>query len=212
MEKSSLFEKFGTMFEAGRVIFKEGEPGDSMYIIQKGRVKITKKVDEVDKILMVLGKGDFFGEMALISQTPRSAAATAIDNCETLAFNRNGFISMISKNSNIAMNIIEKLCLRIEKADNQIRDLAKRDLKSLVISSLNDLRRATKQPGEPGPARTLNYSETVRNISLQISATMKDVEGELEGLASTGYLETEGNTIRIVKTEDLDKLAGYFNK
>jgi CRP/FNR family transcriptional regulator, cyclic AMP receptor protein len=212
MEKSSLFEKFGTVFEAGRVIFQEGEPGDTMYIIQKGRVKITKKVDEVDKILMVLGKGDFFGEMAIISQTPRTAAATAIDNCETLAFNRNGFISMISKNSNIAMNIIEKLCTRIEKADNQIRDLAKRDLKSLVISSLNDLRRATKQPGEPGPARTLNYSETVRNISLQISATTKDVEGELERLASTGYLETEGNTIRIVKTEDLDKLAGYFNK
>lgn len=212
MEKSSLFEKFGTVFEAGRVIFQEGEPGDTMYIIQKGRVKITKKVDEVDKILMVLGKGDFFGEMALISQTPRSAAATAIDNCETLAFNRNGFISMISKNSNIAMNIIEKLCLRIEKADNQIRDLAKRDLKSLVISSLNDLRRATKQPGEPGPTRTLNYSETVRNISLQISATTKDVEGELERLASTGFLETEGNTIRIIKTEDLDKLAGYFNK
>jgi CRP/FNR family cyclic AMP-dependent transcriptional regulator len=212
MEKGSLFEKFGTVFEAGRVIFKEGEPGDTMYIIQKGRVKITKKVDDVDKILMVLGKGDFFGEMAIIRQTPRTAAATAIDNCELLTFNRTGFVSMISKNTNIAVNIIEKLCLRIEKADNQIRDLAKRDLKSLVISALNDLRRATKQMGEVGPARTLNYSEAVRHVAGQISAGSKDVEAEIESLGASGFLRVDGNTLEILKADELEKLAGYFNK
>jgi CRP/FNR family cyclic AMP-dependent transcriptional regulator len=212
MEKGSLFEKFGTVFEAGRVIFKENDPGDTMYIIQKGRVKITKKVDNVDKILMVLGKGDFFGEMAIIRQTPRTATATAIDNCEVLTFNRTGFVSMISKNTNIAVNIIEKLCLRIEKADNQIRDLAKRDLKSLVISALNDLRRATKQMGEIGPARNLNYSEAVGHIAGQISAGAKDVEAEIERLGASGFLRVDGNTLEIIKAEELEKLAGYFNK
>jgi CRP/FNR family cyclic AMP-dependent transcriptional regulator len=212
MEKGSLFEKYGTGIEAGRIIFEEGETGDTMYIIQKGRVKITKKVDDVDKILMVLGKGDFFGEMALIRQTPRTATATAIDNCEFLTFNRTGFISMISKNSNIAMNIIEKMCLRLEKADNQIRDLAKRDLKSLVISALNDLRRATKQTGEMGPARNLPYVDTVRNIARQINSTGKEVEAEIERLAASGFLRLEGTVIEIMKTDEIDKLAGYFNK
>jgi CRP-like cAMP-binding protein len=212
MEKGSLFEKFGTVFEAGRVIFKEGEPGDTMYIIQKGRVKITKKVDDVNKILMVLGKGDFFGEMAIIRQTPRTAAATAIDNCELLTFNRTGFVSMISKNTNIAVNIIEKLCLRLEIADNQIRDLAKRDLKSLVISALNDLRRATKQMGEVGPARSLKYTEAVGHIAEQISSASKDVEAEIERLGASGFVAVEGDTLQILKAEELDKLAGYFNK
>jgi CRP/FNR family transcriptional regulator, cyclic AMP receptor protein len=212
MEKGSLFEKFGTMFEAGRVIFKEGEPGDTMYIIQKGRVKITKKVDDVEKILMVLGKGDFFGEMAIIRQAPRTATATAIDNCELLAFNHTGFVSMISKNTSIAVNIIEKLCVRLEKADNQIRDLAKRDVKSLVISALNDLRRATKQPGEFGPARTLNYSEAVGHIAEQISTGTRDVEAQIDGLGASGFVQVNGNSLEILKGEELDKLAGFFNK
>ncbi|MFW6139446.1 MAG: cyclic nucleotide-binding domain-containing protein, partial [Spirochaetota bacterium] len=90
MEKTTLFQKYGQVVEAGRVIFKEGEPGETMYIIQKGRVKITKRVNDIDKILTVLQKGDFFGEMAIIRQTTRSATATAIDTCELLAFNREG--------------------------------------------------------------------------------------------------------------------------
>jgi CRP/FNR family cyclic AMP-dependent transcriptional regulator len=212
MEKSSLFQKYGQILEAGRDLFKEGDPGDTMYIIQKGRIKITKRVNNVEKILMVLGKGDFLGEMALIRQTPRTATATAIDNCELLSFNRNGFVSMISKNSSIAINIIDKLCLRLEKADNQIRDLAKRDVKSLVISALNDLRRATKSPGESGASSSLNYSETVRNISMQVNAPEDEVEAQLGRLISSGFLGKDGNILDIVKAEDLDKLDGYFKR
>jgi CRP-like cAMP-binding protein len=212
MEKSSLFQKYGTVVEAGRVIFKEGETGDTMYIIQKGKIKITKRVAEVDKILMVIGKGDFFGEMSLIRQTTRTATATAVDDCELLSFNRNGFLSMISKNSNIAMNIIETLCLRLEKADNQIRDLAKKDLKSLVISALNDLRRAIKSTGEGELSQILKYQETIKNIALQINTTERDVESVIDRLASSGFLSSDGSIIRILKIDELDKLAGYFKK
>ena len=206
---NTLFEKYGQVVEAGRVIFKEGEPGDTMYIIQKGRVKITKRVDNVEKILMVLGKGDFFGEMALIRNTPRTATATAVDTCELLAFNRDGFLSMISKNSNIAMNIIEKLCIRLEKADNQIRDLAKRDIKSLVISTLNDLRLAQKS-ADGKPLNILNYPNTVQEIALQINAINKEVEEEIEKLIASGFVKRDRNSLIILKPDELNKLAGYF--
>jgi CRP/FNR family cyclic AMP-dependent transcriptional regulator len=212
MDQGNLFQKYGQTLEAGRVLFKEGDQGDTMYIIQKGRIKITKRVNNVEKILMVLGKGDFFGEMAIIRQTPRTASATAIDTCELLTFNRNGFVSMIAKNSSIAMNIIEKLCLRLEKADNQIRDLAKRDIKSLVISALNDLRRATKSPGEAGASNSLNYSETVRHISMQVNASQEEVETQIKSLISSGFVSKDGNILEIIKGDDLDKLDGYFKK
>lgn len=211
MERSTLFQKYGQVVEAGRVIFREGEPGDTMYIIQSGRVKITKRVNSVEKILMVLGKGDFFGEMALIRQTPRSATATAVDTCELLAFNREGFLSMISKNSNIAMNIIEKLCLRLERADNLIRDLAKRDIKSLVLTTLNDLRKTAKPRGESGII-ALNYLETINNISLQINANPKEVEDEIEKLINSGFIKKEKNLLQILDPLELERLAGYFKK
>lgn len=212
MEKSSLFQKYGTYVEAGKVIFKEGETGDTMYIIQQGRVKITKRVADVEKILMVLGKGEFFGEMSLIRQTKRTATATAVDNCELLAFNRNGFLSMISKNSNIAMNIIETLCLRLEKADNQIRDLAKRDMKSLVISALNDLRRAAKSSADGQISQRLKYQEAVKNIAEQINSTEREVESVIERLIASGFLSSDQTLLTILKPDELDKLAGYFKK
>jgi len=212
MEKSTLFEKYGQVLEAGKILFKEGDIGNTMYIIQKGKIKITKRIGDVDKILIVLQKGDFFGEMAIITQVPRTATATAVDDCELLCFNRKGFISMISKNSNIAMNIIEKLCLRLEKADNQIRDLTKRDTKSLVISVLNDLRKAARSSGTSLETTKMNYFDAVRQIAGQIGATQKEVEDELERLSSTGLLKIEGNNLEITNVGEIDKIAGFFKR
>jgi CRP-like cAMP-binding protein len=209
MEKGSLFEKYGHVAKAGRVIFNEGEPGDAMYIIQKGRVKITKKIGNVEKILMVLQKGDFFGEMAIVNQAPRTATATAVDNAELLCFNRQGFLSMISNNSNIAMNIIEKLCFRLQKADNAIRDLTKRDMKSLVISALNDLSHAHQGSGR---AQSLVYADTLKNLAEQIGASQDQVKAEIEQLIASGFLNTDGYNLEIVNIEGLEQLAGFFEK
>jgi len=212
MEKSTLFQKYGQVLDAGRVLFKEGDPGNTMYIIQKGRVKITKRIGDVDKILMVLQKGDFFGEMSIVTQAPRTATATAIDTCELLCFNRQGLLSMISKNSSIAMNIIEKLCLRLEKTDNQIRDLTKRDMKSLVISAINDLRKTVKPSDKQLEYTTMNYVDAIRHIAGQIGATEKEVESEIERLTTTGMMRVAGNNIEITNVSEMDKLAGFFTK
>lgn len=212
MERGTLFQKYGHVAEASRAIFMEGEPGDTMYIIQKGRVKITKRIGTVDKILTVLQKGDFFGEMAIITKAPRTATATAVDTCELLAFNREGFISMISKNSSIAMNIIEKLCLRLEKADNQIRDLSKRDMKSLVISALNDLRKASKLAEQYGESTKLNYTEALTHLAGQIGSTDREVDSEIRKLSESGLLRISGSTLEILNTGELDMLAGYFKR
>jgi hypothetical protein len=116
---------------------------------------------------------------------------------------------MISNNSNIAMNIIEKLCVRLDKADNQIRDLTKRDVKSLVISALNDLRN-TRRSDEGTNADTFRYLDAVRHIAGQIGATEKEVQNELERLAGTGMLSISGNTLELKDVGEINKLAGFF--
>jgi len=209
MERGTLYEKYGTEVKSGRAIFNEGEAGDTMYIIQQGRVKITKRIGNSEKILMVLQKGDFFGEMAIVNQAPRTATATAVDNCQLLCFNRQGFLSMISNNSNIAMNIIEKLCLRLQRADNAIRDLTKRDIKSLVISVLNDLSHAHQGAGR---AQSLVYKDTLKSIAEQSGATVKEVEVEIQQLISAGFLNTDGYNLEITHPEELVQFAGFFNK
>ena len=77
MASINLFEKYGMVVDTGKEIFLEGEVGDLMYIIQEGSVRISKLIDGKPHILAVLGKGDFFGEMAIVTRVKRTATATA---------------------------------------------------------------------------------------------------------------------------------------
>ena len=68
-------ERFARDFEAGTVLFEEGQPGEHMYVVTSGQVEIRRKVGEIDRVLAVLMPGDFFGEMAILNNRPRSATA-----------------------------------------------------------------------------------------------------------------------------------------
>jgi len=70
-----LLQKFGKTVPAGTVLFKDGESGNQMYVIHSGKVKITKKVGSVEKTLAILPAGEFFGEMAILNNEPRTASA-----------------------------------------------------------------------------------------------------------------------------------------
>ena len=139
MADNMLYDKFGTTIDENKVIFKEGEPGDKMYIIQEGSVRISKRIEGKEHILAVLVKGDFFGEMALVNHEPRAATATAGSTVKLLSFNREGFLGMIEKNGKIALNIIDKLCRRLNNANQQIQHLVKRNEKWLMAMNLNYL-------------------------------------------------------------------------
>ena len=71
-----LFARFGKVCAAGTVLFREGETGTTMYVLQAGRVRITKSIKGEDKMLAILGPGEFFGEMAILNDKPRTATAT----------------------------------------------------------------------------------------------------------------------------------------
>ena len=79
MADDQLFHRFGKEFAQGTVLFREGEPGKEMYVVQQGRVHVSKKAGEVEKILATLGPGEFLGEMSILNNKPRSATATCAD-------------------------------------------------------------------------------------------------------------------------------------
>ncbi|POR04076.1 hypothetical protein AU468_03630 [Alkalispirochaeta sphaeroplastigenens] len=119
-----LFERYGKTVEDGTVLFREDEPGETMYIIQSGAVRIVKTINGRDHVLARLEKGDFFGEMAIVSRTARTATAVAEGTTEILSFDRAGFEGMIAKNTKIAMRVIDTLCRRLQRANQQMQDLA----------------------------------------------------------------------------------------
>src|SRR3990170_7035206 len=165
--ESDLFSKFGQNVEAGKIIFREGEEGDQMYIIQEGRVKVSRSISGKEQVLAILGKGDFFGEMAIVTRERRTATVTALEPVKLLAFNREGFLNMINKNAKIALNVIDKLCRRLANANLHLRHLARKDIRALIAMNLSF---AFQGVGE-GEAE-LPYDRTVADFCQNLDLAM----------------------------------------
>ena len=201
--ESDLYTRFGRDVDAGRAVFREGEEGDQMFIIQSGRVKVARELAGKEQVLAVLGKGDFFGEMALLTKTRRTATVTALEPVRLLAFDREGFLNMINKNPKIALNVIDKLCRRLQNANQHIQHLARKDPRGLIAMNLT-----FAFQGAGGEAAALPYDRTVDEFSQNLEITQEQVQGVLAELARRGVLEIAGNTIRLADAQGLGALAG----
>src|SRR5205085_1192983 len=135
-EEDQLFQRFGREFRKGHVLFREGEPGREMFVVQSGKVNILKKVRETEKILATLGAGEFFGEMAILNNKPRSAGAVMAEDGKLLVIDPKTFEAMIRGNVEIAVRLIKKLSDRLQEADEQIENLLLRDPNSRVVHHL----------------------------------------------------------------------------
>ena len=113
-----------TQFESGEVIFREGEPGDRMYILLAGAVELKIKVDRGETVIKTIDTpNEFFGEMALIDERPRSATAVALRRTNLLAVDGPTFEAMILTNGKFALKIIKVLSERIRRSNEQVSDL-----------------------------------------------------------------------------------------
>lgn len=106
-------DEFTRTYPKDTMIFSEGQPGDELYIIQKGSVKIVKIVDNNEVLLAVLKQGDIFGEMALLESKPRSANAIAYEDCTVLAVNKENFERMVGTQPQIISRLTQLLAERI---------------------------------------------------------------------------------------------------
>src|SRR5260370_20009632 len=134
--EDQLFERFGREFSKGTVLFKEGDAGKEMYVVQSGQVNITKTVRDTEKVLATLGAGEFFGEMSILNNKPRSAGATMAEDGKLLVIDPRTFEAMIRGNVEIAVRLIKKLSDRLQEADAQSENLLLRDPNSRAVHYL----------------------------------------------------------------------------
>ena len=145
-ESDPLFARFGLTSPAGDILFREGEHGDVMYVIREGSVRIRKDSHDGEKTLAVLGPGEFFGEMSILNDKPRSATAEVVEDAKLLVLNPRTFEQMVKGNAEIAVRLIKKLSQRLDSANELIEVLLHRDAKARVILGLA---RQVELVGEP---------------------------------------------------------------
>ncbi|HAD04846.1 MAG: hypothetical protein A2091_11855 [Desulfuromonadales bacterium GWD2_61_12] len=113
---------------AGMTVFLEGMPGESLFIIEKGTVRISKMLAEGDeKTLVVLGTDDFFGEMAILDGSPRSATARVIEDAKLLLLKKSDYESICDENPRVGLkfvkNIIKVFTTRIRESNQELREI-----------------------------------------------------------------------------------------
>src|ERR1700692_3288651 len=100
---------YGREYHSGQVLFREGERGEEMFVIQTGVVQILKKMGDVDRPLAALGRGEFVGEMAILNDKPRTATAIALEDSKVLVIDGATLEQMIATNTEIALRLVKKL-------------------------------------------------------------------------------------------------------
>lgn len=134
-----MIERFGRVAPAGTVVFKEGEPGREMFVLQSGKVRLTRTIRGTEKLLAELSAGEFFGEMSIINDKPRMATATVVEDAQLLVLDPRTFEAMIKANGEIAVRMIKKLAARLDAANAQIENLLLGDANSRVVHALIQL-------------------------------------------------------------------------
>jgi CRP/FNR family cyclic AMP-dependent transcriptional regulator len=162
-----LFARFGREFSTGDVLFHEGDPGDHMYVIQSGAIRITKHVTGSDRTIAILGPGEFLGELAILNDKPRVATATVVEDARCLVIEARTLESMVTRSGEIAMRLIKKLAKRIEAADSLIELLMHRDPKARIMLALARHADAFGERTEDGIRIRTSSDELARDVGVE---------------------------------------------
>ena len=171
-------------------IMAGGDATDSLYIVLSGRLKVMMSDAEgKEVILSILGPGEFFGEMGLIDDEPRSATVMTIEPCELLSIAKRDFKKCLAENFEMAMAVMRSLVKRLREADRKIGSLALLDVYGRVARLLLDM--SENVDGEKIVTKRLPKQD----IAKMIGASREMVSRVMKDLQMGGYIEMRGSTI-----------------
>ncbi len=166
-------------FEPGDIVFKEGEKGDLMYVLLEGSVELKKKLERGETVLKVVDTpNDFFGEMALLDERPRSATAIASRKTKVLAVDGPTFESMILANGKFALKIIKVLAARIRRSNDQVSDLIETMPKERIARGMTDFALHHGEPIHEGGIK-VNVEAMKNWVNTHLGAAQDEIEAAI---------------------------------
>jgi CRP/FNR family cyclic AMP-dependent transcriptional regulator len=185
-------------FAKGAMIVTEGDPGDALFVVRSGEVKVLLiGEDGREVILGVLGVGDHFGELSLIDGRPRSAHVVATQASSLLILRRTDFRRQVEQQPQVAWALLMELSRRLRQADGTIGSLVLLDVPGRVAKVL--LEHAT--PGEPA---TLVKTLTHQTIAQMIGASRETVSRAMAEFQERGYISVQRRQVTITDRRALE--------
>jgi CRP/FNR family transcriptional regulator, cyclic AMP receptor protein len=191
-------------FRSGEVIFHRDDPGQILYVIKEGKVKICLISPDGQEIsLVVLGKGEYFGEFSLFDGLPRSADAITLEKTECYTLQRNDFDKVIMKSPKIALKMLESLTRRIRSTDQMVEDLIFLDVYGRVAKKLLELAETHSVPVDDG--LRIDVRLTQQELASMVGASRESVNKVMGYFMDKKIISTDKHRITIHRPNDLKR-------
>jgi CRP/FNR family cyclic AMP-dependent transcriptional regulator len=182
-------------FPEGAVIVSQDEPGDSLFVLARGRVKVVLFGESGREIILSMFKtpGDFFGEMSLLDEGPRSASVVALEPSSFLVLSRSGFQAHLEAHPRTALAVLAEMSRRLRRADGIIGNLALLDVFGRVARKLRDMAEAEGEETEGGIL--IRERPTQQELADMLGTSRETVSRALSELARRGLVVMSGKRI-----------------
>jgi CRP/FNR family transcriptional regulator, cyclic AMP receptor protein len=188
-------------YPKGSVILFEDDPGDSLFVVREGRVKVVLiGEDGREVILGVLGIGEYFGELSLIDDRPRSAHVIAMEDSNLLVLRREDFRRRVESSPTVAWALLTELSRRLRRADDKIGGLVLLDVPGRIARLLLDL-------AEESGSNAVEKSLTHQTIAQMIGASRETVSRAMKDFQDAGWITVERRRIAIADRSALEQRA-----
>jgi CRP-like cAMP-binding protein len=183
---------------AGTLIVAQDEPGDAMFLLAQGRVKVALFGESGRELtLSELKPGDFFGEMSLLDSRPRSANVVAIDDATVLALTREAFQAHLKAHPQTAMNMLGELARRLRRADETIANLALHDVESRLTRTLERLAREDGESTEAG--LLIRRRPTQQDLANMVGSCRETISRTFTSMIKRGLLVPRGRALVLTR-------------
>ncbi len=213
MAGQSLTDKFGVRLSGGTTVFRQGDPGGSMYVIRAGKVRVLKEANGRQRVVTTLGPGEFFGEMAVVMGRPRTATAEVLEEAELLKVPAAKLEEMVAQNGEVAIRLIRHLAERIENANRFLAErienanrfidlLLEDDMTARVILELQRILEQAKSSAAP--------DVTDADLALALGVDKSEVRTALRRLSRVGVVEVSGGFVLIKEAQRLNEFLDFI--
>ncbi|MCV7433668.1 Crp/Fnr family transcriptional regulator [Mycolicibacterium bacteremicum] len=193
-------------FPRNHTIFVEGEPGDRLYVLIEGKVKVGRRSgDGRESLIAVMGPGDTFGELALFDPGPRTATVATLTEVRVAAVPRQALGVWIADRPQIAEQLLRVLARRLRRTNDDLCDMIFTDVPGRVAKQLLDL---TKRFGRPdGDGLRVDHELTQLELAQLVGSSRETINKALSEFANRGWIRQQGKTIFVLEPAKLARRA-----
>jgi CRP/FNR family transcriptional regulator, cyclic AMP receptor protein len=195
-------------FRAREEVFHKGDPAGALYVVMRGRLKaLTTSQSGDDVVFSIMGPGEVFGEVALLSDHPRTATVRALDDCDVLLLDRRDFLAFLGKSPDVGIKMLEVLSDRLQSVSEFVEDTHFLNLPVRLAKKLRAFARSYGESADGGLRINLKLSQ--EEWGDLVGATRESINKQMRSWTEQGVVRVDDGCVVILKPQELERLADF---